>query len=416
MLFKNIISSTLLTGFGVIAFCVLMAAIGRGMGDTYAVFLLPISQELGWDRSGVASVYALYIAGMCVFSPFSGMLFDRFGARVVYIAGIFFLGFGYILAGHLSDLWHFYLCLGLLTGLGAALIWQVPGQSLISRWSDKNLGTAIAIAYSGYGLGILTLAPLAQLLISTYGWRITYQNFGIAFLCLIPFVAFLPWRRLERGAAGNPRQTRTGRAEGGVSLIEALTYKAFWAMFTIYFLTALAIFGVSVQSVAFLIEQGFGELEAAGAFGVAGMLSFAGMFLTGVAADRYGRSLVASISYLLTIIGICGLALLQFFSEQSLVFLWIIPYGLSMGARGPIITTLMAKLFAGRGLGAIYGTTMMGQGIGAALSAWGGGLIYDWTNGYNLIFVFSIASALICVALFWMIPEIRFGRIDVTKT
>ena len=54
--------------------------------------------------------------------------------------------------------------------------------------------------------------------------------------------------------------------------------RAYWAMFLIYFLTAFAIFGVSVQSVAYLVELGFTELEAAGAFGTAGVLSFAGMF------------------------------------------------------------------------------------------------------------------------------------------
>ncbi|MDE0811669.1 MAG: MFS transporter, partial [Alphaproteobacteria bacterium] len=200
--------------------------------------------------------------------------------------------------------------------------------------------------------------------------------------------------------------------EGGYSLGEALKTRVFWAMFFIYFMTSMAIFGVSIQSVAYLVERGFDNLEAAGAFGVAGMLSFAGMFLTGAAADRYGRSLVATISYVLTIVGVCGLALLQLFPEKYLVLAWVIPYGLSMGARGPIITTLQATLFQGRGLGAIYGMTIMGQGIGAGISAWGGGLIYDLTGGYNLTFAISIFSALVCIALFWLVPEVRHGRMN----
>ena len=407
---------TLLIGISIVGFCLVMAAVGRGMGETYAVFLLPITSEMGWDRAGVASVFAAFITSMGLFSPLSGHLFDRFGARFVYMTGIACLGVGYYLAGELTTLWQFYLCMGVLNGFGAALIWQVPAQSLISRWFDKHLATAISFAYAGYGFGLLTLAPLSQLLIDRQGWRIAYQEFGIAFLVLLPFVAMLPWKRIERGAPGNPRRTKGGRAEGGYSLGEALKTRVFWAMFFIYFMTSMAIFGVSVQSVAYLVERGFDDLEAAGAFGIAGMLSFAGMFVTGAAADRYGRSLVATISYSLTILGVCGLALMQVFPEKWLVFAWVIPYGLSMGARGPIITTLQATLFHGRGLGAIYGMTIMGQGIGAGISAWGGGLIYDLTGGYNLTFAISIASALICILLFWIVPEVRHGRMDARPT
>ena len=409
------ISKYISTGVGVIIFCLIMAAIGRGMGDTYAIFLLPLSNDLGLARSEVASIYAIYVAAMGVFSPLSGYLFDKFGSRPIYLGGILCLGIGYWLSGQLSTLRHFYVCMGIMSGFGAALIWQIPGQSLISRWFDKNLGTALAFIYAGFGFGILLLAPVANLLIESYGWRLTYQYFGLSFLCLLPFVAVLPWKMIEKGAPNNPRRTISGRAEGGFSLYEALKMRAYWAMFLIYFLTAFAIFGVSVQSVVYLVELGFGEFEAAGAFGIAGILSFAGMFLTGAAADRYGRSLVATISYLLTILGVIGLAFLQFVPEKSLILLWIIPYGLSMGARGPIIATLQAKLFAGRGLGAIYGMTMMGQGLGAGLSAWFGGLLFDLTGGYNLLFSISIFSSLVCIILFWITPEIRLGRLDRTK-
>ncbi|MBM86418.1 MAG: hypothetical protein CMM47_10405 [Rhodospirillaceae bacterium] len=402
----------LLIGISIVAFCVLMSAVGRGMGDTYAVFLLPLSAELGWERASVASIYAVYMTAMGVFSPVTGHLFDRFGSRIVYVVGIACLGVGYYAAGGLTELWQFYVCIGLMGGLGAALIWQVPAQSLISRWFDRGLATAIAFAYAGYGFGLLVFAPLTQMMIEAQGWRVTYQDFGIAFLCLVPVIAVMPWGPIERGAPGNPRGIRAGCVQGGYSLFEAMQTRLFWAMFAIYFLTALAIFGVSVQSVAYLVEIGFTGTEAAGAFGMAGMLSFVGMLLTGIAADRFGRSLVASISYMLTIIGVVFLAGLQEVAVKYWVFAWVIPYGLSMGARGPIITALMAMLFAGRGLGAIYGMIILAQGLGAGLSAWGSGLIYDLTGGYNLTFAFSIVSALICIALFWLTPEIRYGRLE----
>ena len=216
------LSKSILIGVGVIIFCLIMAAIGRGMGDTYAIFLLPISNDLGLARSEVASIYAVYIAAMGAFSPVSGYLFDKFGSRPIYLGGLFCLGTGYWLSGQLTVLWHFYLCMGLMSGFGAALIWQIPGQSLISRWFDKNLGTALAFIYAGFGFGILLLAPIANILIESYGWRLTYQYFAWSFLCLIPFVAVLPWKTIEKGAPNNPRRTVSGKAEGGFSLFEAL--------------------------------------------------------------------------------------------------------------------------------------------------------------------------------------------------
>ena len=107
--------------------------------------------------------------------------------------------------------------------------------------------------YAGFGFGILLLAPIANMLIESYGWRLTYQYFGLSFLCLLPFVAALPWKTIEKGAPNNPRRTVSGKAKGGFSLNEALKMRAYWAMFLIYFLTAFAIFGVSVQSVAYLV-------------------------------------------------------------------------------------------------------------------------------------------------------------------
>ena len=35
--------------------------LGRGMGDTYAVFLVPLEREFGWTRSQVTGVYSVYL-------------------------------------------------------------------------------------------------------------------------------------------------------------------------------------------------------------------------------------------------------------------------------------------------------------------------------------------------------------------
>src|SRR3546814_18290550 len=84
-------------------------------------------------------------------------------------------------------------------------------------------------------------------------------------------------------------------ADGGPRLLRELRRRPFWALFLVFFLTAIAVFSVSLQSVAYLVEQGFSPLQAAGAFGFTGVLSIAGMLATGTAADRFGHRITATV-------------------------------------------------------------------------------------------------------------------------
>ena len=61
--------------------------------------------------------------------------------------------------------------------------------------------------------------------------------------------------------------------------------------------------------------------------------------------------------------------ILQYQSNYYVLLIFIVTFGLSAGARGPIITSLIAKIFAGSGLASIYGASNLGQGIGAATGA-----------------------------------------------
>ena len=87
-------------------------------------------------------------------------------------------------------------------------------------------------------------------------------------------------------------------------------------------------------------------------------------------------------------------------------------FGLSAGARGPIITTLMAQQFAGRGLATIYGATNLGQGVGAAAGAFASGWLYDLTGGYNAGFLLCSVFTFMGASLFWLVPEIRYADGD----
>jgi MFS family permease len=401
------ITPSLLTGFLVLAVCVVMTALSRGAGETFSVFLLPLSSHFGWERASVASVYSVYMVSIGLGSLLAGMTFDRFGARFNYLSGTLILAIAYSLAGRLEHLWQFYLVIGVCGGVGASMIGLVPTQSLLSRWYHKRLSTALSIGYASQGLGTLMLVPLVQVFIESAGWQQAYRYMGWIFIAIFLVVLFLPWRVISAGAADNPRKTQDGKVVGGMGLRQAVRTRAFWGFFGIFGATAVGIFGISLQSVAYLIDRGYSELEAAFAFGTVGMLSFVGMVLTGIAAEYWPKHIVASCSYTLSLFGIAALALMQVQVHPVLLFVYIAGLGLSSGARGPIITTLMAEFFAGKGLASIYGAANIGQGVGAALGAFVAGLLYDLTGNYNAGFLFCAGALVFGLLLFWVVPEIR---------
>lgn len=400
-------TAALLLSSLVLVVCVLMTALSRGSGETFSVFLLPLSDHFEWERASVASVYSIYMVSIGFGSLLAGVTFDHLGARFNYLLGTALLAAAYLTAGKLQSLWQFYLVIGVGGGVGASMIGLVPTQSLLARWYHRRLSTALSIGYASQGLGTLMLVPLVQVFIDSTGWQSAYQYLGYGFAGALVLMLVLPWKTIEAGAHNSPVKTRGGRAVGGISLREAVRTRAFWAFFGIFGFTAIGIFGISLQSVAYLIEQGYSELEAAFAFGTVGMLSFAGMVLTGIAAEFWPKHLVASISYTLSLFGIAALALLQVQLHPLLLLVYIAGLGLSSGARGPIITTLMAEFFSGRGLASIYGAANIGQGVGAALGAFVAGLLYDLTGAYNAGFTFCAVSLLCGLTLFWAVPEIR---------
>ena len=395
----------------VLFYCLTLTSISRGAGETFAVFLLPLSSHFSWDRASVSSIYSIYMVCLGIGSLLSGLSFDKYGPRFNYMVGLGLLSIAYGLLDSLSSIWQFYIFLGILGGLGASMVGVIPAQSLVSRWFDKNLGTALSIAYAGQGLGVLIMAPLSQISIDHYGWQASYKYISYVFIILLVIASFLPWKKISSGSKDNPRKTNNGKATGGISLKEAIFTKTFWGFFFIFCFTAIGIFGISLHVVAYLVFVGLSEVEAAFSFGIAGILNFIGMVLTGLAADRYPRHLVATVSYALSFMAIFSLAMMQFYTSIIFLILFIIGFGLSAGARGPIITTLMAEIFAGKGLASIYGATNLGQGIGAATGAFIAGFLFDLTGGYNFGFLLCSIFTFCGAVLFWTIPQIRYAKI-----
>src|SRR5206468_9822035 len=224
----------------VLALCFTLALVGRGLGESFTVFLKPISESFGWDRAQVVSVYSLTWLAGGLMAPVAGRLFDRYGPRTVFSAGLLLLGGAFLVASQARALWQFQLSVGLAVGIGIAFIGNVPNSILLGRWFGPHLPTAMAILYSATGAGTLMLLPASQVLIDRIGWRDAYQWFGIVVLCLLVPLLLMPWRRFATGAPHVVKRTDADLVEEGWTLKSAMRHHTFWALFSTFFFTAIA--------------------------------------------------------------------------------------------------------------------------------------------------------------------------------
>ena len=390
----------------VLALCFTLSVFGRGLGESFTVFLKPISESFGWERAEVVSVYSLTALAGGLAAPLIGRLFDRSGPRSVYSLGLLLLGGAFLVAAHSQHLWQFQLSLGLCVGTGIAFIGNVPNSILLGRWFGPRLPTAMAVVYSATGAGVLILLPASQLLIEHIGWRGAYQIFGIASLLLLVPMLLLPWR-LSTGAPHLAKSAAADFADEGWTLLSAMRHHAFWALFSTFFFTAIGMYAISPQVVAYLIEAGYPPLQAATAWGFSGIVLLFGMLGVSWLDGIIGRRPSVLFSYAVSIAGIVMLWLLQWYPNFWLLSGFVICFGSMIGSRGPLLSATAMKIFRGKQIGTIYGAVSFGSGLGSAFGSWGGGLIHDWAHSYNPLIAFSLVSVILGMIPFLVVPALR---------
>lgn len=402
----------------IVGLAFVMNTVGRGVTETFAVYLLPVQQGLAATRAEMTATYAIFALSYAASAPFVGQLIDRVGVRVTYVTGLIILGTGYMLAGSVNAPWEYYLTVGVCGGVGSAALGMIVASSILARWFTQRMGSIVSLPYAAVGAGMLLVPPLTQILVDIWGWRTSHRILGLCVLVMVPVVMLLPLGRITRGSQDwrNARALSAASTVGPWPISAALRTSAFWGLAWAYFWTSVAAYSVLPQSVAYLIESGFNPLLAASAFGMTGALSVIGIISVGQASDRFGRLPTVTVSYLFSIIGALSLLLIAVWPSLVLLYGFVLFFGLMQGARGPIIVALLSKLFRGGAVGGIFGTLSIAMGLGQATGSFVSGLLQQSTGAYTASFLLGILGSTLGMAAFWLVPSLRHERVSAGAT
>jgi MFS family permease len=381
-------------GWIIVGAGVVVACMGLGAMFSLGVFLKPMSESMGWSRTGISTAALLNWIFMGMGSFFWGALSDRIGTRAVVLCGGALLGVGMVSASQAATLGQFQLLFGVIVGFAVGSFYA-PMTAVVMRWFTRRRSLAVALVSSGIGLGTLTVGPLARAIVDAYDWRLAMLVIGdLCWLTVIPAALLV---RTPPAPAPGATPAETAGAHGReYTAAQALSTPQFWAIALTHFACCAAHSGPIFHMVTHAIDRGVAPLTAATVLGVSGLASVFGRVTCGVLADRYGVK-----QTLLVGLGIQAVSvfLYLFTNATSAFYVLALVFGLSYGGVMPLYAILVREYFGERIVGAAYGAVFLVSTLGMALGSWSGGWFYDAFGSYLWLYVGSTAIGIGAIAI-----------------
>jgi MFS family permease len=376
-----------IVGVGIVVTCV-----GFGAMMSLSVFLQPMAEAMGWSRTGVATAAMLNFLCMGAGVFAWGALSDRFGTRIVILAGGLLLGLGMVLASRAATLGQFQVVFGVLVGLAAGSLYG-PITATTTRWFTRNRTLAVALVSAGLSFGSTVMAPLARWLISTYDWRTAMLVIGdLVWLIVVPAAL------LVRNAPPAPAVAVLAAAAGGprFTVGQALRTPQFAAIALTHFACCAAHSGPIFHMVTHAIDRGVPAMAAATVLSVAGLASLSGKIVCGLVADRAGakQTLIAGLA-----LQAAAVILYLFTRELGSFYALAMMFGFAYGGVMPLYAVLVREYFGERIIGSVFGAVSTAATLGMALGPWVGGWVFDSVGSYAWMYIGSFAIGLGAVAI-----------------
>jgi MFS family permease len=373
----------------------LIALLGFGPRSSFGFFLTPMSQANGWGRDVFALAFALQNLLWGIGQPFAGAIADRFGMVRVLCVGALLYAAGLALMAYTTSPVTLQVTAGVLVGFGLSgcsfnLVIAAFGKLLDERYRMLAIGAGTAAGSFGQFL----FAPFGVALIDNLGWQQALLTFSGILLLIVPLALALATPRSEPAAASASvaeKQSLTG------ALGEAFGHRSYVLLVIGFFTCGFQLAFITLHLPAYLLDRGLSAQIGGWALATIGLFNIIGSISVGWLATRYPRRYLLAINYFLRAVFIAAFVLLPASPVTTLVF--AAGMGLMWLSTVPPTSGLVSLMFGTRWLATLYGFAFFSHQVGGFLGAWMGGLLYERTGSYDIVWwlavLFGLLSAVI---------------------
>lgn len=381
------------------------------------IFVIPMSEEFGWNRTQVAGATSLGAILGAALAPFTGRLVDKIGSRLLLTAGGVIVALACLYLALAQTLLGFYVAFTLARISDQGLI-KIGAPPPISQWFVRFRGRATGMVFFAGSAGMIVMAPLVQLIIGAQGWRAAWVMLAGTMLLLgaVPCALLIRRRPEDMGLTvdGAPlaeipadnADSSTGKSdispyeEPQWPVGQVVRTPTFWLVMVSLFVVSSGTSGIGLHLVPHLTQQGLSAGAAVGAISVMSTSGALGALGLGFLAERMPPRFLLTLCYLLRAASMMVLITADTLAQSYL-------FAILQGIVGSGVNTLAPLLWAGyygrSSLGSIYGLSRAAQVLGFAVGPLVSGIVYDATGSYQQAFVYfavlaAVSSVLIMAA------------------
>jgi MFS family permease len=362
-----------------------IVTLSMGIRHGFGLWLQPITQEQGWTRETFAFAIALQNLAWGVFGVFAGMLADKFGGYRVIMVGAVLYALGLLGMALSTTTLMFALTAGILIGMAQAgttyaVVYGIIGRQIPAERRSWAMGVAAAAGSFGQFL----MVPVEGFLIAEFGWKEALMVLGAIALVMAPLAL---WLREPGFAAG---QTQPKREQSIVqALREAFGYRSFQLLMAGYFVCGFQVVFIAVHMPSYLKDMGQSPQVASYALALIGLFNVFGTYAAGLLGQKLAKRKILAFIYIMRSVAIT-LFLIMPLSPWS-VYIFASVMGLLWLSTVPPTNAIVAQVFGVAHLSMLGGFVFFSHQIGSFMGVWLGGLLYDTTGSYNIVWYISIA-------------------------
>jgi MFS family permease len=381
-----------------------IAAISFGPRSTMGFFLTPMSSENDWGREIFALAIAIQNLVWGIAQPFTGMLADGYGtARVLTVGGLLY-ALGLFLMAQTSDPVTLQFTAGVLLGIGIAGSGFPLVMAAFARFLPDHMRTI------GYGLGTAAgslgqflFAPIGQSLIQSHGWQ-------MALVAMAGLVMLIPLLSVALRGRPAPAPVAPGQNDQSIpeALREAFRHRSYQLLVYGFFVCGFQIAFITVHLPPYLNDIGIPVAYGGYAIGLIGLFNIMGSLTSGVLSARMSRRVLLAGIYLGRSVVILLFVLLP--PSTTAVLLFSAAIGFLWLSTVPPTQQIVAIMFGTRYMATLFGFVFFSHQLGSFAGVWLGGVLYDSTGSYDIVWYISIALGVFAALVNLPIVEKRVAR------